>query len=153
MKEKHVPEVQAETLIQAPPETVYQLAKDIERFPEFLPNVQEVKITERDGGRVVSSWVGLVPEFKRTLKWTEEDVWDDAAHTCIFRLISGDWDQYDGTWSFTPEGSGTRVRMTITYEYNVPLIGALIKQLLRKLVQRNVEETLAGLKQQAERGE
>ena len=148
-----MPEVQAEALVQAPPEKVYALAKDVERFPEFLPNVQEVTITERVGGHTVSRWVGLIPEFKRTIKWTEEDDWDDAARTCAFRLLSGDWDQYDGTWSFRPEGEATRVTMTITYEYNVPLIGALIKTLLRKLVQRNMEETLAGLKQQAERGE
>jgi ribosome-associated toxin RatA of RatAB toxin-antitoxin module len=148
-----VPEVQAEALIQAPPQKVYELAKDIERFPEFLPNVQQVSITEREGGRVVSAWVGLVPEFKRTIKWVEEDVWNDADLSCQFRLLSGDWDRYDGTWSFTPQESGTRARLTITYEYNVPLIGALIKQLLRKLVQRNVEETVGGLKQQAERGE
>jgi ribosome-associated toxin RatA of RatAB toxin-antitoxin module len=113
--------------------------------------VQQVTIRERDGARVVSEWTGLVPEFKRTIKWVEEDVWDDVALTCRFRLLSGDWDRYDGTWDFLAEGEQTRARLTISYEYNVPLIGALIKQLLRKLVERNAEETLAGLKRQAAR--
>ena len=150
-KEAVVPEVQAEMSIAAAPEAVYALAKDIERFPEFLPNVQQVTITAREGGRVVSEWVGLIPEFRRTIRWTEEDQWDDAARVCRFRNLSGDWDRYEGVWSFLPEGEGTRVRLEISYEYNVPLIGPLIKQLLRKLVQRNAEETLAGLKQQAAR--
>jgi len=144
-----VPEVRAEIAIPATPETVYALAKDIERFPEFLPNVQQVTITERDGGRVVSSWVGLVPEFRRTIKWVEEDTWDDAGRACRFRSLNGDWDRYEGEWTFTPEGAGTRVALAISYDYNVPLIGPLIKQLLCKLVQRNAEETLAGLKRQA----
>ncbi len=64
---------------------------------------------------------------------------------CHFHSLSGDWDRYEGLWTFTPEGDGTHVVLEISYDYNVPLIGALIKQLLAKLVQRNAEETLAGL--------
>ncbi len=143
-----MPDVHAEILIQAPPERVYAVAKDIERFAEFLPNVRQVTIREREGSRVVSEWTGLVPEFKRTLHWVEEDVWDDTALACRFRCLSGDWDRYEGTWTFSPEDGQARVRLEISYDYNVPLIGALIKQLLRKLVARNAEETLAGLKRQ-----
>ena len=40
-----MPEAQSDILIPAPPERVYQLAKNnVERFPEFLPNVQQVTI-------------------------------------------------------------------------------------------------------------
>ena len=143
-----MPEVHAEVVVEAPAPQVYSLAKDIERFPEFLPNVQQVIVQERDGSRVVSAWVGLVPEFRRTIKWVEEDIWDDAALVCRFRSLSGDWDRYEGTWTFLPEGGHTMVSLTISYDYNVPLIGPLIKQLLRKLVERNAQETLAGLRQQ-----
>jgi ribosome-associated toxin RatA of RatAB toxin-antitoxin module len=143
-----VPDVHAEILIEAPPERVYAVAKDVERFSDFLPNVQQVTVREREGSRVVSEWVGLVPEFKRTLRWVEEDVWDDAALACRFRCLSGDWDRYEGTWTFSPEEGQARVRLDISYDYNVPLIGPLIKQLLRKLVARNAEETLTGLKRQ-----
>ena len=145
-----MPDVTAEIHIAAPPDKVFALAKDIERFPEFLPNVHKVTITERNGSRMVSEWQGLVPEFKRTITWTEEEDWDDAARVCRFRLLKGDWDRYDGAWSFTAVDGGTRIQLDIGYDYNVPLVGALIKQLLRKLVQRNAEETLAGLKRQAE---
>lgn len=144
-----MPEVTAEIHIGAQPDQVYGLAKNIERFPEFLPNVQKVTVTERDGSRVVSEWAGLVPEFRRTIKWTEEDHWDDEARSCCFRLLRGDWDRYDGRWTFEARDGGTLVRLEIRYEYNVPLVGPLIRRLLRKLVQRNAEETLVGLKQQA----
>jgi len=141
-----VPDVHSELTIASPPQNVYALAKDVERFPEFLPNVQSVAIRERDGSRTVSDWVGLVPEFKRTIKWVEEDIWDDRAMRCQFRSLSGDWDRYEGAWAFSPDGEGTRVSLGISYDYNVPLIGPLIQKLLRKLVQRNAEETLEGLR-------
>ena len=147
-----MPDVSAEVLIDAPVAHVYSLAKDIERFPEFLPNVQQVTVVERAGSRVVSHWVGLVPEFKRTIRWVEEDLWDDTAFACRFRSLSGDWDRYEGTWTFSPEEGRSRVRLTISYDYNVPLIGPLIKQLLCKLVARNAEQTLTGLQRQATQG-
>jgi uncharacterized membrane protein len=144
--------VSSELFIDAPVEIVYSLAKQIERLAEFIPNVEQVTIRSRDGGRTVSEWVGKVPEFNRTIAWVEEDEWDDAARRCEFHSISGDWERYDGTWCFSPEGDGTRVVLTIEYEYNVPLIGPLIKKLLHKLVTRSTDETLAGLKAMASEG-
>lgn len=145
-----MPEVHSEIVIAAPPERVYGIAKEVERFPEFLPNVQSVAIREREGARVVSEWVGMVPEFRRTIRWLEEDIWEDSALRCRFRSLSGDWDRYEGTWAFFPEGDATRVALDISYDYNVPLIGPLIQKLLRKLVARNAEETLTGLRRRAE---
>ncbi len=144
--------MRSELLVDAPIERVYSLAKEIERLADFIPNVDQVTVRSRDGNRTVSEWSGRVPEFKRTIAWVEEDEWDDAARRCTFRLISGDWDRYEGIWTFTPEGKGTRGVLTITYEYNVPLIGPLIRKLLHKLVARSADETLAGLRAMAEGG-
>lgn len=145
-----MPEVHSELIIEAPIQRVYALAKDVERLPEFLPNVETVTIRSRDGSRTVSEWVGLVPEFRRKLCWVEEDDWDDAGHVCRFHSVSGDWDRYDGVWSFAPQDGTTKVSLDISYEYNVPLIGPLIKKLLHKLVARSADETLYGLRKMTE---
>jgi ribosome-associated toxin RatA of RatAB toxin-antitoxin module len=141
-----MPIVEAETVIAAPRERVYAAAKEIERFPEFMPNVQTVEIIERTGPRVVSRWVGRVEEFNRTIKWQEQDEWDDAARICTFRATEGDWDKYEGVWTFEEHPEGTRVYLRLDFEFDVPLIGPLIKGLLTKLVKRNGEETLEGLR-------
>lgn len=145
-----MPELHSEILIDAPARRVYELAKDVERFPEFLPNVEQVTIQSREGDRTVSEWVGLVPEFRRAIRWVEEDRWDDEALRCEFRCLSGDWDRYEGTWSFAQAEEKCQVRLDISYEYHVPLVGPLIKRLLHRLVARNAEETLQGLRRQAE---
>jgi len=138
--------IETDLFIPAPADLVYNVARDIEKFPEFLPDVESVVVTERDGARVLSEWVGVVREFRRTIRWTEEDLWDDAAHTCSFRAIAGDWDRYEGVWSFASEGQGTRVRLQLDHDFNVPLIGALIRGVLRKLVTKNCERMLEGLR-------
>ena len=138
--------------INGPIEEVYALARDIEAFPEFMPDVKSVRIVEGsgDGSRVVSEWVGIVKEFKATIKWTEEDIWDDAAKTCRFSLVKGDYAKYGGLWTFTDLGGRTRFDSNIEFEYEIPLVGALIKGIIVKKMQENVDNMLAAIKQRVE---
>ncbi|MCL5104484.1 MAG: SRPBCC family protein [Armatimonadetes bacterium] len=138
--------------INGPLETVYALAKDVESFPEFMPDLKSVKVVESDngGGRTVTDWVGIVKEFKTTIKWTEEDIWDDAAKTCVFTLVKGDYSKYSGVWTFTDLGGKTRFDSEIEVEYDVPLVGALIKGLIAKKMKENVDNMLAAIKRKVE---
>jgi ribosome-associated toxin RatA of RatAB toxin-antitoxin module len=136
-------------------EKVYSLARDVERFPEFMSDVKSVKILEQspDGARVVSEWVGIVKEFKTTLKWVEEDLWDHAARTCDFQLVRGDYKNYSGRWTFTPVDGGTRFDSVVEFEYDVPLIGPLIRNLITKKMKENVDSMLAAIKKKVEDSE
>lgn len=140
--------------INGPLEKVYELAKNVESFPEFMPDLKSVKIVERseDGSRVVTDWVGIVKEFKTTIKWAEEDIWDDSAHTCVFTLVKGDYSKYSGKWQFTDLGGTTRFDSEIEVEYNVPMVGALIKGLIAKKMKENVDNMLEAIKQKVEQG-
>ena len=146
--------VQSSIEINGALEEVYELAKDIESFPEFMPDLKSVKVVERseDGSRIISDWVGIVKEFKTTLKWTEEDIWDDQARTCTFSLVKGDYSKYSGLWTFTDLGGKTRFDSEIEVEYDVPLVGALIKGLIAKKMKENVDNMLAAIKQKVEQG-
>ena len=146
-----MPRVQATVQINAPLEQVYLLAKNIEDFPAFMPDVEQVSIVEqRPDGTQVSHWVAAVKELNRKIVWTEEDYWDDAAHLCTFRQTEGDFGVYQGQWRFTRSGDSITVQLELDYEYDVPLIGSLIKGLLRRKMQENVENMLAAIKEQAE---
>jgi len=140
-----MPEIIIEEIANAPVDVVYATAKDIERFPDWMPDMESITVVSREGGKVVSKWVGRVEEFKRFLRWTEEDLWDDDKKTCVFRTLEGDWDKYEGEWSFISEGDKTRLKLRLEFEFNVPLIGALIKGLLKKLVEKNSRNMLQAL--------
>ena len=145
-----MPTIESEIIIARPVAQVYALAKDIERFPEFMADVESVEILEDDPPRRVSRWVGAVKEFNRTIQWTEEDYWDDEAYVCTFRQLEGDFSKYQGRWEFVAVPEGTKMYLEVEYEYNIPLIGALIKNLLRKKMQQNTDSMLAALKARAE---
>jgi uncharacterized membrane protein len=143
--------VESMIVIPAPVETVYAIAKDVERFPEFMDDVQDVQILEEEGSRRVSHWVGLIEEFNRTLEWTEEDYWDDENHSCRFEMLEGDFTEYSGIWTFEEDEAGALVNLVVDYEYAVPLIGPLIKKLLHRKVQQNCDNMLSAIKEQAEK--
>lgn len=147
-----MPTVSSQITIAAPVQRVYAIARDIERFPQFMDDVDEVKILEQTPTRQISRWASTIKEFNRTIAWTEVDYWDDAAHTCRWEQTEGDFTRYCGTWEFEPSENGTLAKLMIEYEYNVPLIGALIQGLVKKKMQANVESMLAAIKKEAEAG-
>jgi len=148
-----MPTVTAVADVAAPLDQVYALSRNIEAFPEFMPDVQEVRILEqRPDGYQVSRWVALIKEFKRTIQWTEEDHWDDVAHTCTFAQTEGDFALYRGVWRFAETESATHVELELEYEYDVPLIGNLIKALLKRKMQENCDNMLSAIKAEAEKG-
>ncbi len=140
--------VEASTEIHAPLAQVYQLAKDVEAFPQFMPDLHSVRVLERGDGETLTEWVGLVQG--RKVRWVEEDHWDDTQHLCRFRQREGDFTKYEGTWSFAAVPGGTRTVLEVEFELDVPLAGALVSNLLRVLVRKNLESMLVALKQQLE---
>ncbi|MDH7570529.1 MAG: SRPBCC family protein [Armatimonadota bacterium] len=145
-----MPRIEASVTANADVDRVFALARDIERYPEFMPDLKSVRILEREGDRLVSEWTGLISDFKVQVKWTEEDVWDTAARTCRFRQLKGDFQQYEGIWTFAPAAEGTEMRLELDYRYEVPLIGPLLKALVARLMKANVEAMLNALKARAE---
>jgi coenzyme Q-binding protein COQ10 len=134
--------------IDAAARDVYELAKDQERFPEFMPDVESVTVLERHPDRVVTRWKTLVEDAP--IEWTEEDRFDDARTTITYRLLEGDLDVFEGTWTFEERNGRAYVHLTVEYDFGVPTLAELIGPTLQRKVQENSEMMLAGLRSEAE---
>ena len=148
-----MPKIEQSVVIDAPIEHVYKIARDVEAFPQFMQDLRSLTLVERspDGSRTVTEWVGLIREFKMTIKWTQEDRWDEATHRDVFTMLHGDMDSMSGVWQFMPEGEGqTRFDSSVEYEYNVALIGPMVKNLIKKKMTDNLQSTLNAIKQKSE---
>jgi len=144
-----VPYVETTIAIAAPARVVYELAKDQERFPQFMPDVETVKVLERHADRVISRWKTLVEEAP--IEWTEEDRFDDAALRIDYHLLEGDLDTFEGAWTFEERDGVTNVVLGVEYDFGVPTLAELIGPTLHKKVQENSEMMLAALKIEAEK--
>ncbi|MBV8530282.1 MAG: SRPBCC family protein [Candidatus Eremiobacteraeota bacterium] len=135
-------------MIDAPARVVYELAKDQERFPQFMPDVETVTIVERRDDAVISRWKTLVEEAP--IEWTEEDRFDDAALRIDYRLLEGDLDKFEGAWTFEHRDGFTHVVLGVEYDFGVPTLAELIGPTLEKKVRENSAMMLQALKRQAE---
>lgn len=145
-----MPTVETTVWVNAPLQKVYEISKDNESFPEYMKDVKSLTVIEREGGRVVSDFVGLVPQFMLKVRWRQEDVWDDAAYTCLFKQLQGDYDRLEGKWEFLEENGGTRFNSVVDYEYEVPTLGPLVKKVIYGIVVKNMESMLNAIKERAE---
>jgi ribosome-associated toxin RatA of RatAB toxin-antitoxin module len=151
-----MPTIESKTIISAPIDKVYSIAMNVEEFATFMPDVESVEITEKDQQsenliRTVTKWVGLVPEFKLKVRWTEEDIWNSETRICEFKQLSGDYQVYEGTWQFNAgDNNSTEFVSTLTYELEIPLIGPLLKRIVAKKMQDNIDRVLSAIKGRAE---
>jgi coenzyme Q-binding protein COQ10 len=143
-----MPFVESSIVIAAPARRVYELAKDQERFPQFMPDVETVTILRRNADGVVSRWKTLVEEAP--IEWTEEDRFDDATMRIDYKLIEGDLDKFEGAWTFEHRDGVTHVVLGVDYDFGVPTLAELIGPTLQKKVLENAEMMLAALKREAE---
>ena len=149
-----MPNIESSVIINGDLDKTFTLARNVEAFPEFMPDVKKVTILEKseDGNRLITEFIGIVKEFKVTMKWVEEDVWDDQAKTCTFKLVKGDFKEYAGKWTFEPIENGTKFTSVIEYEYDIPLIGPMLKALIAKKMKQNIDNMLSAIKAQVEGG-
>jgi ribosome-associated toxin RatA of RatAB toxin-antitoxin module len=145
-----MPTVETTIWIDAPVAKVYAIAKECERYPEYMKAVDSLTIKERDENRVVADWVGLVTQFNLKVRWTQEDTWDDSTTSSKFRQVKGDYDKMEGTWTFKEENGGTRFDQFLDYEYNIPTLGPLVKKLVLHLFRTQLEAAGEAIKKRSE---
>jgi ribosome-associated toxin RatA of RatAB toxin-antitoxin module len=143
-----MPYVESTIVIDAPAQRVYELAKDQEHFPQFMPDVETVTILQRRPDGVISRWKTLVEEAP--IEWTEDDRFDDAALRIDYKLIEGDLDKFEGAWTFENRDGRTQVVLGVDFDFGVPTLAELIGPTLERKVRENSEMMLAALKRQAE---
>jgi ribosome-associated toxin RatA of RatAB toxin-antitoxin module len=143
-----LPYLETSIVVDAPAREVYELAKDQERFPQFMPDVESVTIVRRLPDRVLSSWKTLVEDAP--IEWIEEDLFDDANARIDYKLLEGDLDKFEGAWTFVEREGRTHVTLSVDYDFGVPTLAELIGPTLHKKVQENSEMMLAALKREAE---
>jgi ribosome-associated toxin RatA of RatAB toxin-antitoxin module len=161
-----MPSVRAMTTIDAaqvaaPMPVIFELARDVERWPEHLPHYRFVRFTKRDGpdgGIVEMSANRPFGIFDWPTFWRSEMevITATAARrpAIRFRHIGGITTGMDVVWEFEPRGSRTDVRIVHVWDGPpVPIVGRLAARAVigPVFIHGIASRTLAGLARAAER--
>lgn len=142
--------------VKAAVQRVFATARDVARWPEWLPHYRWVRVhREREGGGLVemAAWrpFGVV---KYPTWWLSEMDLEPDAPRIRFRHVGGITKGMDVAWEFAASNGGTDV--TITHWWSGPrwpLIGSLAANLVigPVFIHAIASRTLAGIARQAER--
>lgn len=131
--------------INAPPEKVYDIITNYEKYPEFVSEVKKISVSDRQGSQVTLNYeIDLVKTIKYSIRVTEE-----RPKRMSWTFIKGEvMKDNKGSWLLEPEGEG-KTRATYTVDVSVgPLVpGAIIN----KLVDSSLPKMMDAFKQRAEK--
>jgi ribosome-associated toxin RatA of RatAB toxin-antitoxin module len=129
--------------IDAPLDRVYAVIVDYERYPEFLPEIENTEVLRRDGNTVeVEFSLNLIKRLTYTLRLVGE-----PGTGVSWTLVDGMFQTNDGSWNLESlEGRRTRATYRIEVAVGVFVPGAITK----RLVGSTLPTTLAAFKARAE---
>ena len=135
--------------LRRPAAEAFRTVEDLERFPEFMPNVNALTLLEVDGHRKVAAWDTTIDDAP--LSWIEEGIYDEKILIVRFRALEGVFDRFDGHWQVVPEGEGSRVTFDLTYEIGLPEIEDLVGPIFRQRLIENAESMLKAIEERVEK--
>ena len=135
--------------VDAPAARCWDVAIDFEEYPDWVRDVKEARILERDeegrGHRVEYRAAALGKSVRYILEYD----YSEAPEAFSWKFVEGDMlRRLDATYRFEPEGDGTRVHYDLAVDLAVPLPG-LVKRRAAGLI---MGSALKQLKREAERG-
>jgi coenzyme Q-binding protein COQ10 len=138
-----MPRVEHSVVIEAPIAEVYSIITDYERYPEFLPDMKEVRIIDRhDGVALVRFELELVMRLSYTLRLVEDPPgkvgWTLEEAKMMEENIGG--------WTLVEDGPRTRA----TYALDVKLKGLIPRSVSNRLMGTTLPQTLDRFKRRAE---
>ena len=130
-------------LINAPVEKVFEYASNPVNQPEYWPSMLEVKdIEEQPGGGRNYNWVYKMAGIRlngstETTEFVENE-----------RIVTKSSGGVESTFTYTykPEGEGTRLTMELEYVVPVPVIGKLAEGFILKTNEREADTVMGNLK-------
>lgn len=145
--------------VAAPARTVFDLARDLARWPQLLPHYRKVTVHSRNDGRVVATMTAVRPLGMLGVPvWWRSEQWSDDSEPADLRIhfahIAGATRGMAVTWHLRPTSRGCRVTIEHRFRRRLPFLGAeLFPRLVDRLFVRPIaSRTLATFKRLAESG-
>lgn len=107
--------------IRAPLGAVFDLVRDVERWPRLLPAYRRCRILERTQDRLTFAMAGCIRGWPA--RWVAVQEADEPGRRIVFRHLRGITRGMVVAWQFEPDGEGTRVVLVHDLTLSWPLVG------------------------------
>lgn len=124
-------------------DTVFARLSDFERYPEFTDAVREVQVTHREDGVIDSEWA--VNFRNGILRWTENEIVDQAMRSITFAQTTGDFASFDGTWRVEQGAGHVVIRFDAEFDLGMASLAAILDPIAERALTENLQRILSGL--------
>jgi ribosome-associated toxin RatA of RatAB toxin-antitoxin module len=115
-----MPRVRRSALLPYSTDQIFELVRDIERYPEFLPWCSEAKIVTDEQRQVVAELT--IRKGRISERFTTRNVLDFPG-SIELQLVQGPFKRLSGLWKFTNlAGHGSKVELDLDFEMTASLI-------------------------------
>lgn len=125
---------------------VYQVIKDMERYPLFMPDLISVEILSREENSTITAWKSKVNGME--FSWVEKDYFDDANRCIDYEQIEGDLKKFSGRWTVVEKSHEIFVTLRVEFDLGVPMLAEMINPLLKKTICDNCDKMMIGIKKE-----
>jgi ribosome-associated toxin RatA of RatAB toxin-antitoxin module len=132
-------------VVSAPPEQVFAVVSDIERYPEWAADIKDVSVESRDDAGRPRQVTFRAAAFGRSTSYTLSYDFAGAPDRLSWKQTAGDLtSKLDGEYSFEPAPNGsTQVRYVLEVELRVPIPGFVKRRAQSRIMHIALEELKA----------
>jgi coenzyme Q-binding protein COQ10 len=124
------------------PQAMFDLVADVERYPEFVPLCEALRVRRRQpGGEGIEVLVADMSVGYKAIHETfaSRVTLDRPKLKILVEYVDGPFRYLENRWTFRPDGEGCQVEFYISYEFrNVALgllMGAMFDRAFRKFAE------------------
>ena len=124
------------------PVQMFDLVADVERYPEFLPLCEGLRVLRRSqSGEGVETLVAVMSVGYRAIheSFTTRVTLDRPRLRILVEYVDGPFRYLENRWAFRPLDSGSEVDFFISYEFRSLTLGLLMGSVFEKAFRRFVD--------------
>lgn len=124
---------------------VFKQITDFARYPSVSSDVRYVEThhTAAVGQAQQTDWE---VNFRRgIMRWTEREYLDRERLHVRFCQVSGDFDDFHGSWQLTRVGSSCDVQFRVTYDFGIESLAGIMDPLAERVIKRAICTVLADI--------
>jgi coenzyme Q-binding protein COQ10 len=111
------------------PQQMFDLVADVERYPEFLPLCEELRVRRRvQSGEGIETLVAEMSIGYKAIseRFTTRVTLDRPRLRILVEYVDGPFSYLENRWSFVPRAGGADIEFFITYEFKSRALGLLM---------------------------
>jgi coenzyme Q-binding protein COQ10 len=137
-----MPSFRTTRLVRHSPREMFDLVADVEKYPQFLPLCEGLRVRSRSPGEggeetlIADMTVGY-KAIRET--FTSKVTLRPAKLEIAVAYLDGPFRHLDNLWSFKPDGDGCRVEFFIDYEFKSRMLGMLMGSMFDRAFRKFAE--------------